>query len=88
MRTQQPKPRPDLGAGTGTRHRVASVLITSMSLIAVGLISLWLLLVGIGGIGFVEQIVPWPLPVLGVLVSIAFVLTVSLLRRKDGRDHG
>jgi len=59
-----------------------------MSLIAMGLISLWLLLVGIGGIGFVEQIVPWPLPVLGVLVSLAFVLTVSLLRRKDGQEHG
>ena len=72
------------GVGTGTRHRVASALITIMSLTAMALLSLWLLIVGMGGMDFVEQIMPWPLPALVVLFSLAFVVTVSLLRRGDG----
>lgn len=84
MREVQPTSPPQLGTVTGTRRRVASALMTSLSLIAMCTVSVWLLIIGMGGVGVVEQIVPWPALVLGVLLSLAFMLIASLLRRGDG----
>lgn len=75
MRMEQRKSRSQPGPATGARQRAASLLVTTLSLVAIGMVSCWLLLVGMGGVDFVERFVPWPVLVLGVLLSLAFMLT-------------
>lgn len=79
---QNSRPQPDLGGRT--RQRLTTLLVASLSLAAMCVVGFWLFIVGMGVIDFVEGIVPLPLLMLGVLISIAFMLIVSLLRLGDG----